>query len=273
MDKNKIMDCYPELSAYRDKFESTIKPYIKITTKLDDKTEPWQSKVGGLPCWPKNLDYPRGKEGKPLYLVAQINFEEVPPIEHFPSNGLLQWFIDPEAGLYGLDGYAFKNMINQKNWKIMYFPDVIKKEDNLLVDFSFLRDPKEYDPWPPVLKACSLEFKKEIAPIALYDYQFEQLFGDPFDFFAEFGDQADKLMDAYNIDFSAAGHKMGGYAAFAQVDPRMPDWGYETLLLQIDCEPSKDIDFGSAGVGHLFMKESDLKKLDFSSVMYHWDCG
>ena len=272
VEKEKILDDYPELKKHRKKFESTIKPFIEIKTKLDDKILLWQSKFGGLPYWPNNLEYPKDNKGEPLYLVAQINFEEIPAIELFPNKGILQWFISPESGLYGLDDYKYEDMINQKDWRVVYFPKFNTK-DKILEDFSFLKDPKDYDPWPPVLKACSLEFKKEIAPISLYDYQFEELFGDPFDFFRQLGPEGEEVMDAYGVDFSAKGHKIGGYADFAQVDPRKPEWGYNIQLLQIDCEPSKDIDFGSAGVGHLFIKEEDLKNLDFSNVMYYWDCG
>ena len=260
---------YPELEVYWEKFEETVKPYIHIETKIDNNMSLWQSKFGGFPYWPKDIEYPAGKDGEPMYLVAQINFNEIPPLEQFPKTGILQWFITGD-GLYGLAGYKFTDMVIQYGWKIVYFKEIEKFKKNILTNFSFLPKPKELDPWPPVINGCSLQFKKEYAPVACSDYQFKTNFGNPFDFF----DSIDtSLIDSYNTDYPASGHKIGGYADFAQVDPREPEWGYNTLLLQIDCEPSKGIDFGSAGVGHLFIKEQDLKKLDFTKVMYHWDCG
>jgi len=199
--------------------------------------------------------------------------DRVPQLERFPEKGILEWFVSPDSFLYGLDDYKFDAMITQKNWRVVYFSEIEKNIENLISDFSFLPNPKDYETWPPVIKPCSLRFKKDYAPVAISDYQFNEIFGDPFDFFEQLGEVGNDVMDAYSIDYSGRGHKIGGYADFAQIDPREPSWGYNILLLQIDSEPSKDIDFGSAGVGHLFIKKDDLKKLEFSKVMYHWDCG
>ena len=43
------------------------------------------------------------KTGAPLYLLAQINFEQIPHIKDFPEKGLLQIFISGDDGVYGLD--------------------------------------------------------------------------------------------------------------------------------------------------------------------------
>ncbi|WP_155392911.1 DUF1963 domain-containing protein, partial [Clostridium sporogenes] len=40
----------------------------------------------------------------------------------------------------------------------------------------------------------------------------------------------------------------------------------------LDCEDECDLMFGDAGVANFFINEEDLKKLDFTKVLYNWDC-
>ena len=45
------------------------------------------------------------KTGAPLYLLAQINFEQIPHIKDFPEKGLLQIFISGDDGVYGINTF------------------------------------------------------------------------------------------------------------------------------------------------------------------------
>ncbi|WP_368142037.1 DUF1963 domain-containing protein, partial [Collinsella aerofaciens] len=68
--------------------------------------------------------------------------------------------------------------------------------------------------------------------------------------------------------------QVGGYPIFTQSDPhddRDPLWNKATdLLLQIDS--TNDVSFGDSGVANFFISPSDLERLDFSRVLYTWDC-
>ena len=69
------------------------------------------------------------------------------------------------------------------------------------------------------------------------------------------------------------GHWLGGYPYFTQDDPRFsrPDYAACTrLLFQMDS--SEDILWGDMGVGNFFIAPEDLQQLDFSRVLYTWDC-
>lgn len=44
------------------------------------------------------------------------------------------------------------------------------------------------------------------------------------------------------------------------------------LLLQIDTDDALNIMWGDAGVANFFIREKDLINLDFSNVVYNWDC-
>lgn len=45
------------LEPFREKLEATVKPYIKIKTRLTRKASLWQSKFLGFPYLPKDFDY------------------------------------------------------------------------------------------------------------------------------------------------------------------------------------------------------------------------
>ena len=70
-----------------------------------------------------------------------------------------------------------------------------------------------------------------------------------------------------------AGHKIGGYPNFTQSDVRKIG-DYEILLLQIDSEGTEknEIMWGDCGIANFFIREKDLKELNFEKVIYNWDC-
>ena len=78
--------------------------------------------------------------------------------------------------------------------------------------------------------------------------------------------------------FETGGHCIGGYPTFTQWDPRgvYDDFaGHTTLLFQLDSDQAEGIDimWGDMGVGHFFVEPERLAALDFSSVLYDYDCS
>ncbi|GHT37887.1 hypothetical protein FACS189435_3890 [Bacteroidia bacterium] len=70
-----------------------------------------------------------------------------------------------------------------------------------------------------------------------------------------------------------ATYQIGDYPHFTQDDPRSCDdklKGHIILLLQIDS--SDDIMWGDAGVANFFISSESLRNLDFSNVIYTWNC-
>ena len=251
-----------ELEPYRSEIEATIKPYIKI--ELTDNNKPiwWQSKFGGFPYMPKDFDYPKNNDGEYLYLLAQINFAEVPKIEGLPEKGILQFYIGTDD-LYGCN---FDSPTVQENFRVVYFPDVSLEEKDLITNFEFLI-PVEED-YSPIQGFCAISFRINYAPISASDYQFN---------FFEISDDDDKF-DEYWDTFYSAGHKILGYPCFTQEDPRIDSSEDEPyiLLFQIDSDSNEngcDILWGDNGIANFFIKQSDLAKLNFSEVIYNWDCS
>lgn len=266
----------PELEKYRDRIEATIKPYIEIKTQNHDSVNWWQSKFGGLPYLPKGCEYPKTPGGKYLFFLAQINFDEVPPLDGFPDRGILQFYIGDDD-LYGLDFGNEADLDNstvENGFKIIYFSQPDLQVENIITNYDFLPEPIEYF---PLNGCCSLQFTKKYAPISTSDFQFSELLGEEFkDLFTN-----PKIDDEYLQISPYAGHKIGGYPDFVQGDVReyatngegelMP----KILLFQMDTDQNDTVDimWGDGGIGNFFIDKSALEKLDFSEVLYTWDCA
>ena len=98
-----------------------------------------------------------------------------------------------------------------------------------------------------------------------YEFLDEDAYDELFEFFQETDDGC-----------MTGGHWMLGYPSFTQEDPRTEDSPFDTLLLQIDSMRDEDggnpILWGDCGVCNFFIARTDLEKLDFSRVLYNWDC-
>ncbi|MEG3930152.1 MULTISPECIES: DUF1963 domain-containing protein [unclassified Microcoleus] len=256
----------PKLEKYRDRIELTIKPYIEITIENNEPANWWQSKFGGLPYLPKGFEYPKTPNGDCFLLLAQINFSEVPHLEGFPDRGILQFYLpDDELCLYGLSFDSGEDI-----FQILYFPEPDLNLENIITNYDFL--PKFER--GPIWGSCSLQFTKKYAPISDCDEGLTKLLGE--DFYQLFRED-EQLEDDYMDLCAPGGHKIGGYHdSFQSHDPR-PDCESDpySLLFQMDTDGNEVIDimWGDGGVGNFFVKESALQKLDFSDVIYEWDCG
>lgn len=236
------------------------------------------SKFGGIPYWNPAETYPTNEDGSPLVLLAQFDCQQLPPLEGFPKAGLLQFFISNDDA-YGL---GFDNQMNQKNWRVVYHPVVDASITQAMVEELHLPTTcSEEDSELPFAGEFQLDFELVdtwLGPCSHDDFQQELqkalvAVGLPlppegtslYDIFCE---------DMYNqmADWNE-GHWLGGYPYFTQDDPRFsrPDYAACTrLLFQMDS--SEDILWGDMGVGNFFIAPEDLQQLDFSRVLYTWDC-
>ncbi len=256
MNNNKISD----IQVLRDIY-NTIKPAIGIkATPVKDyrhskNIQLYQSKFGGVPYLPKNIEYPSTKEGKPLYLLAQINFVDAPFLEPFPRDGLLQIYIEDNE-LYGM-GYGGE----ESSYKILYIPHPENYDD--YQDLSFLKTPEGF----PIEYPHILNFYNTQKPVSALNPNFSEIF----EKYIKEDDEEPDFCDLYSLlidDFNS--HQIGGYPSFVQDGPYLENEGNYEVLLQIDSD--NHINFGDAGIATFLILKEDLKKLDFSKVIYYWDC-
>ncbi len=237
------------------------------------KTDVYDSKLGGIPYLPPGFDYPHNKapksDGKPLKLLAQLNFSKLPHIADFPEKGILQVYVayEEKEDCYGVN---FDNPCEQQSFRIIY-------HENIVDDRSQLGQPPKFtDGNLPFEGEFLLKAAKTKCAMAPDDFRFNDLFMKDFDGDANiksYYDLDDDTIDFIHESLSSSGHRIGGYPFFTQEDPR----GYAdsfknhtVLLLQIDS--IGEIMWGDCGVANFFITPEDLKKCDFSNVIYTWDC-
>lgn len=247
------------------KFKTDLKKYerefVRIVTTprkeklLEDTLKLTDSKFLGFPFFPKSKEYPKDKAGKPMIMVAQLNFEQIPKLDDFPENGILQLFL------------SVSDWYNDES-KIMYHSQKELKEE-YFDDFSFLSE-KDYEEMP-IYKLHQLSFEKSIDKGGSEDSQFDYFFDDLdyWDFTENLNEEQETIFNTY---FDASGHKIGGYAEFTQADPRdySASQSDDIQVLQIDSD--KHIMFGDSGLGHIFIDKESLLKKDFSKAYFYWDC-
>lgn len=72
-----LIDQLPlQFLPYADKIASTKTSCINIELQLENDALLWQSRLGGIPYLPLNVEYPKSKlANRPLQFLAQINFQ------------------------------------------------------------------------------------------------------------------------------------------------------------------------------------------------------
>ncbi|ELP89973.1 hypothetical protein EIN_302320 [Entamoeba invadens IP1] len=208
------------------------KPHIDL--KLLDSDAPfYSSKVGGIPYYPIGMKYPTIPSGKYMYLLAQINFSEMPKLENFPTTGILQIFMFPNYcyGLYGANGeydHTLHKVIYHENVDLdekhqQKLPEEVAKNYNekheiLLDDVPFN---SVFAIKGKLEEGASFRwYKKEqiIDKMAMkYNVSKDELY--------------DNIMEDDRLRPQLC--SLGGYPNFAQEDPRSDDT-YDTLLLQLE---------------------------------------
>ena len=254
-------------TAYQLEFDTESAPTI------------FDSKVGGLPYWDPEKTYPTDSNGKKMYLLAQINFDQDKAESPLPQSGMLQFFIGGEE-MYGLD---LDHPTEQKDWRIVYHEKVdasVTAEAVEAMGIPSNNGDEGVD--SPVFRSCAFRLVKKETWLTPDNWErfdeltlevAEDLFGETDAESADevFGeDQYALLEEEY---FYSENSQLLGHPFFTQEDVREEGSRYNTLLFQLDSETVDDVVmWGDSGVGNFFINVEDLKNLDFSNVLYNWDC-
>jgi uncharacterized protein YwqG len=255
---------FPEAFSpeHRAALEAAARPVARIHAEPGE-TAPWESRFFGTPYLPLGTPWPSNRNGAPLQFIAQLDFAEMPELPGFPRQGLVQFYIDAQDRLLGLDLDAPL----QGGAKVLFWPEPVRDPSALQQDFSFLPEFAH----APGQEPCRLSFEREQDPINLDTSSFEGQFSE--DFFSDLGDGEWDARDEYADLNRLDGHKAGGYPHFAQDDPRYDELAeFDVLLFQMDTDSACGIQWGDMGTAHFFIRPDDLAAGRFSEVLYHWDC-
>ena len=245
------------IPAFLEKFRIEIEKYrvetIKIIAKPINGTKVLpltQSKFLGKPYLPLSQEYPKSKNGNPMILWAQINFEEVPKLEDYPTTGIFQIFV------------AAKEWEDMDDYKILFHKDISPEFHS---DFSFLT--KDIYEESPINCEHELTFTQEVEYGATDDFRFQPDFDgkDYYDFQETLTKDQTEVMDRF---FYTIGHKIGGYAYFTQSDPRDYDEDKKDDLLVLQIDTDDEIMFGDSGVMNIFFECRRLTKSKFHESLF-----
>ena len=243
-----------------------VKPFLRIEI-TDAPVSFLGSKVGGTPYLPSDASVPCDSEGNPLRLLAQIDCRDLVALPDFPHTGLLQFWIgqDDSNGLFDDEGH-----------RVIWHETIDEQvtEESVLAKLAAF-PPAEED-YFPVIEEFSISFKENREPRSFGDVRFNQIFTSKYNAISEnpiehIYDLSDDAYELIDESVKGGGHKIGGYPAFAQEDPREEEDERTVLLLQLDSEEPY-IMWGDCGLCGFFCSPEDLRRCDFSNVLYNWDC-
>ena len=273
---------YDELKAAHNK--EVI--YIKAE-KVDDLSLE-ESKFGGFPFVPLGGAIPTNAEGSQLALLAQINCAQLPENNMYPSDGWLQiWCLEDE-----MYGFCSDTIQPETNQKVLYIPAGTQGEPLERVEAMYQPYTNEECPlWfvddQGAIWGMRLSFTHGQQGITYSDGRFRDLFLDrwnkryPEQAVENFYDLPDEIFENMidSHDGPDCAHQLGGYPYFTQYDTRYEFDSaelakYTEVLFQIDSQfdTKWDLCWGDAGVRNLFISRENLEALDFSDLLYNFDC-
>jgi len=262
MNKTMNVSLPKELEPLRYEIEESLLSAIVISP-VKRSTSLTESKFAGEPYLPYYQTVPKDITGESMRLLAQINFAEIPPIQDFPTQGILQFFIS--SNIFA-NAAHYKEDIFQQFYKIRFYPTIETKlampaHDNV----SLMADD-----WFPIHQELALQFNYTQEPVSALDYSAVHHL--PSLIATQNYDV--NLHEIYLQHFLGAGAKIGGYAYFLSEDIRHESQllqRYDVLLLQIDSNDEFGIMWADSGVGKFFINREKLLQQDFSDILFQWE--
>ncbi|MEZ4984561.1 MAG: DUF1963 domain-containing protein [Saprospiraceae bacterium] len=253
------------LQPFLPELEATERACVRLQVETTPPSHPWQSMMGATLFWPQGMDWPCSPQGRPLFGLLQLNLAEMPSLPTLPTAGILQFFISDNA-FWGADPHAPSE---QQHFRVVFHAATAPESVVLINDFSFL-PPFEGLPLQATtpLRVTGLA---DTMPMTPDDYRFYETLGFIFE---EMGEDKWAALFAYRKAIGSVGHRLGGYASFAQDDPRTPEDELE-LLLQLDTDSSSQLHWGDMGVAHWFYSPQPTTRgleetAPFQHVWYEW---
>ena len=270
---------YDEIWVEYEKTAQT-KTFAKITL-TENELKITDSKVMGLPYIPKGAQIPQTANGDKMMMIAQINCDDLQGLADFPEKGILQFFVlNDEDGLLGLD---FDNQTVQDSFRVIYHEKIEEFYDEN--ELKSIYNPYNFEESYITNDNESYKMNFELTS---EKERFEDMFYHIFrKICKEKGlkqTQEDwlyrKLLNF--MQYSETYYSQcDGFAFFTQDDPREYNEEYkkfDTVLFQLNSEFDENtrnwkVCIGDAGVINFFINRENLKKKDFSEILYNWDCS
>ncbi|MEG4347613.1 DUF1963 domain-containing protein [Microcoleus sp. A003_D6] len=238
-------------------------------------------------------------------------FAQVPYLAPFPTKGILQFYIG-RTGWYGMDTEKLDNQtdfkvlyfpetdINDCQTNFDFLLDLNEtystlnkqkfsglqwvNKNNCPIDYPFADCISEQHYCSPLKnkdvnnsqESLALQFRSDNTWVNPNDYQFDNFFEEHKlqNFWGLISADDNTLFEWYCDNIYQRQPKIGGYGFFTQTDPReySPQYkDHKVVLLHMISDD--EICWGDCGVGNFLIRAEDLENLDFSQVIYNYDCS
>jgi uncharacterized protein YwqG len=261
-----------EIDKLQARLDAAALPVVWVSLHLGASLDAAASRVGGLPFadslrrkWPA-----RGEGRHPMLFLAQINFDEVPPLDGFPRQGLLQLFgrIYDTGDLYQLSASSER--------VIRWFPNP-EGDLTLPLPDSLLQLPKRAPLSQRVIRqGLGMQFTPGIAHADPNNWPHVDAVPDTQRRMPENEEARQRLLawekDNENAALPQSDHWIGGHPSFVQNDarhePRLRKLNRVLLHLSSD---NDDIVLCDLGVLNVMISRKDLMNQDFEKAFCTWD--
>lgn len=239
------------------------------------------SKLGGVPYFPVNGEYPRVRhglhEGKPLRLLVQINCEQAQFASPFPQKGILQFFIlDVPNNALGMDMSMMPDCM-QNQWRIVYYPELTEEQGKIPEEIAHQEVTESF----PIREYRLLTVKQKSGNISTCDFRFKELVNE-FLISRQVASPVLRYEVSQNLrayfskkeaeqkpEICCNGPYRCRYRDVREEYPHIQT--HQTMLLQLEAD-DKVVRIFNRGIINFLINPEDLCSLTFTRVVYHWDC-
>lgn len=266
------------LDKHADRFESLLKNTIRIylSKQKEKKISIGDSKIGGHPDFPKDMNWPTDKEANPLSFIAQINLRDCSHLDSenlLPKTGMLYFFYSAEQTAWGFDPK------DEDKFKVIFY-------DGSLDALQRQKAPKTLKK-QDIFYSNELRFVQEVSLPSLrsplLDFLSESEKDNYFDTFEETPDVnkllgfADEIQNEMELECELVTNGLYCGDTTGYEDPRAVELGknksHWRLLLQIDSNDEANMMWGDVGRLYFWIKKEDLLNKNFEKAWFILQCG
>ena len=269
-----------EVTGFWEDIAAATLPMAKARVEADAPQTPAGSRIGGRPLaighdpsWPKSV-----YDDFPMLLIAQINFAEMPPLDDFPTAGLLQIFSSLDGDRDAQDLAEHERVIR---WDPAPATDRVLAVPPEFDDDSRAFRSRFHDGFSrrARLTGLPLTFEAAEAPGNPFTWPFEDRVGAiAWDNRLPENDAVGEMVDAVEdriarIQKAYGTHWVGGYPNFVQEDPRsLEEYQHlDRVLFHLGFD--EDINIGDAGELNVLISRQALRDRAFETAFLTWDCS
>lgn len=228
---------------------------------IPGKVTIFETKVGGFPYLPKDMMFPKDKNGVDMRLLVQIKCDDLEYLEGFPGTGMLQIFTSKSFNF----GSNPENPFDNSNFKIIYHQEIdktIRLDD--LYKKTLLNELEDY----PIRMECPLYFTRTIDTISIFDFNYLKEFKSILGTYNNYKDFTLEEIKPLISNTESKFNKVGGNPNFINEDIRKDEYKLDTLLFQLQND-NNIVNIGKNCLIKFYINSDDLRNLNFDKVFYH----